>query len=249
MCIFSQSVKHVADTSIFGRVSKRGNQVLIYSMELDAAQDLAMILPLPVKAGTPEDGLTFVNLEKYPTLFKDVDKLFPSASAAPFGNAPGSIDSKPTLKLAVETVGNFEASFVPAMADFERLDERFRINPDAWKSLPQYANYGFAVFKLKAGKSRIHPMAFAFPTADPSKIFFPTVHIHDGKVHKQESFDHSLYCQSEASDVQMTWQESTQLISEHVALRSKKTILPFSHAYKKSMVGKFPNEDVWISAV
>ncbi|MDA7597609.1 hypothetical protein N8813_01650 [bacterium] len=35
---------------------------------------------------------------------------------------------------------------------------------------------------------------------------------------------------------------------KHVGLRSKKTILPFDHAYKQSMVGELRNEDVWVPA-
>ena len=38
-------------------------------------------------------------------------------------------------------------------------------------------------------------MAFDFPRA-AKKLFFPTVHIHDGKVHDKADFDHALYCQA-----------------------------------------------------
>ena len=33
-----------------------------------------------------------------------------------------------------------------------------------------------------------------------NQIFFPTIHIHDGEVHDEEEFDHTLYLQSAAFD-------------------------------------------------
>ena len=35
------------------------------------------------------------------------------------------------------TVGAFEASFVPSMDDFNRLDPRFRISQEVWKQCPE----------------------------------------------------------------------------------------------------------------
>jgi len=46
--------------------------------------------------------------------------------------------------------------------------------------LPIYEDFGFAVFKLRAGLKRIHSMALEFPRRDPKSLFFPTVHVHDG---------------------------------------------------------------------
>jgi hypothetical protein len=76
--------------------------------------------------------------------------------------------------LAVHNVGGLEASFVPRLCDFERLDARFRISSNIWDSLPVYRDYGFAVFKLRPSDGptdtgrhadhatsirRVHPMA------------------------------------------------------------------------------------------
>ncbi len=78
-----------------------------------------------------------------------------------------------------------------------------------WDKLPQYRNYGFAVFKLKKGEHKMHPMAFEFPRADKSKLFFPTVHIHDGKVHSTKRISIMLsYCQE--WDTRTRWDESPQ---------------------------------------
>jgi hypothetical protein len=37
-------------------------------------------------------------------------------------------------------------------------------------------------------------MAMKFPTSDPA-LYFPTVHVHDGEVHREAAFDHELYFQ------------------------------------------------------
>ena len=50
--------------------------------------------------------------------------------------------------LEVHNVGDYEASFVPTIADFSRLDARFKLPDKTWSQIPEYADYGFAVFKL-----------------------------------------------------------------------------------------------------
>jgi hypothetical protein len=144
-------------------------------------------------------------------------------------------------------VGSFVASFVPAVADFERLDEQFRLPPGAWEKLGAYARYGFAVFKLSKGHSHVHPMAFVFPSAIPAQLFFPTVHIHDGKVHRRAHFDHALYCQVAASGLRSlsAWEESSLPAARFVNTKSAQNlILPDLHVFRRTMVGEFENEDV-----
>lgn len=46
MCCFSQPVKSVHDTNIFARAGANGREFLVYSMSLEANQDLAVgIIP------------------------------------------------------------------------------------------------------------------------------------------------------------------------------------------------------------
>ena len=97
--------------------------------------------------------------------------------------------------LQVHEVGSFVASFVPGRADFDRLDPRFRLPDSVWDRVPSADDFGFAVFQLQPGKHHVHPMAFRFRTRDPSRLFFPTVHVHDGRVHARAKFDHALYYQ------------------------------------------------------
>src|SRR5262245_21195815 len=134
MCCFSRSVDSVTNTNIFARASTSGRQFLAYEMTLAAKEDLAMILPLPVPAKVAEDAVHFVDLEGYPDFFKDLKSGCPEpVSRGDGGKGPAAGGAKP---LAVVEVGAFEASFVPTVKDFARLDERFRLPDGAWDALP-----------------------------------------------------------------------------------------------------------------
>jgi hypothetical protein len=245
MCCFSRPVKLVADTNIFARGSKEGRQFLVYSMQLNANEDLAMILPIPVPKDSKENAVRFINLEEYPAFFAELRAGFPIPRSASLGGAnDGRTLSK---KLEVVSVGSFEASFVPAIKDFARLDERFRLPTSVWEKLPQYKDYGFAVFKLKKGASKVHPMAFEFPRANPEQLFFPTVHIHDGRIHPRAKFDHALYCQRAGNDkLELTdWQESTTPAGLFMKVKKAQGLLePDEHCYLKELRGQYKNEDV-----
>lgn len=215
-------------------------------MRLDADQDLAMILPVPVIAGSLENSVKFLDFSAYPSFFEDLEKNFPVLRDGNANDPFGDVASYSRLK--VQKVGSFDASFVPSAADFSRLDERFRLSGDVWEKLPQYADYGFVVFKLRKGVAQVHPMGFAFPSRERSQITFPTVHIHDGKVHKKAKFDHTLYCQSPSSEVAMKWEESLYIAQYAVKCsKASGTVRPKQHIYKRSLLGNFKNDDLVIA--
>jgi hypothetical protein len=245
MCCFSRPVEEVNNTRIFARLGAKGRQVLIYQMALHAAEDLAMVLPIPVMKGTGEDGVSFFDLSAYAGLFADLAALFPAPKSA--SDSFGSVSrTAPRAKLKVQSVGAYDASFVPSIADFSRLDERFRLPGGVWDEVPGYADFGFAVFKLKPVHGEVHPMAFAFPTATPGQLFFPTLHIHDGKVHAKEAFDHTLYLQGQRAEPSRGgWQESAGLPVTRVKCGlTQGMVRPDLHVYRHSMQGKFVNGDV-----
>jgi hypothetical protein len=250
MCCFSRPVQSVSATSIFARSWAEGRQFLVYSMALRAKEALAMVLPVPVQPGSGEKALTFINLKEYPGFFADLRKGFPE----PLGDRTlrGGLGApRPAAKLEVVTVGSFEASFVPTVADFSRLDERFRLPAGTWEKLPAYRDYGFAVFKLKPGEAMIHPMAFSFPRANPAELFFPTVHIHDGKVHETAEFDHVLYCQRGPADLLnlLQWEESIRHAAAFMQLnRAQDLIDGGEHCYKRLLAGPLPNKDYILAA-
>jgi hypothetical protein len=245
--MFSRQVERVANTSIFARSSKEGRQFLVYSMTLSAKEDLAMILPIPVPGKSKEDAVRFINLEKYSEFFTDMAKGFPPKEITL--SRPNSKSTGAAEKLKVVEVGSFEASFVPEIRDFARLDERFRLPEGVWDKLPMYKDYGFAVFKLKKGASKVHPMAFEFPRANPDRIFFPTVHVHDGKVHETAIFDHALYCQRGETETEpiLKWRESTQPAGLFMKIKQAEGILdPDRHCYFLPVRGRKKNEDMLI---
>lgn len=244
MCCFSRPVDSVSSTNIFARSGADGRQFVVYSMTLRAPEDLAMVLPLPVKPGSGEKAVTFIDLKDYADFFTDLKKGFPVPP--PPGPVSRSFSALSASKLEVVSVGNFDASFVPTVGDFARLDERFRLPAGTWDKLPAYRNHGFAVFKLKSGNAKIHPMAFSFPRENPAQLFFPTVHIHDGEVHKDADFDHTLYCQRGPSDqfTLLNWEESIRPVGLFMQTPKSKGVLDSGeHCYRLRLAGTLPNKD------
>ncbi len=201
-----QAWLRVSKTNIFARHNRPGQQVLAYSMSIASKSAAAMILPLPVSRPSGEDALRFIDLSAYPEFFDNMasackpeyDETMDLMSLGEPSERPAS-----ALLLVVHEVGDFEASYVPSMADFTRLDPRFRLPDEVWRAMPDYFDYGFAVFQLRLTlmqndsevENDIHPIAFEFPTRDPSRLYFPTVHVHDGAYDDTAGFYHRLYCQ------------------------------------------------------
>ena len=122
-----------------------------------------------------------------------------------------------------------------------------RIGDKVWKKLPQYADWGFAVFKLRKEATTVHPMAFSFPNAQPRQgLFFPTVHIYDGKVHAEEEFSHTLYCQTpSASHGPKGWKESEKLPAALGKWNDAGLLDRTGHVYRTSITGLQPNCDTY----
>jgi hypothetical protein len=134
--------------------------------------------------------------------------------------------------------------------DFSRLDERFRLPTRTWDQLPEFQRFGFAVFKLKSGTRKYHPMAFKFERSDATKLFFPTVHIHDGKFHMTATFDHEVYCQAPNALNVLNWQESRGHAGQFANIALSKGILePKEHCYKKVLKGRLANRDIYLARV
>lgn len=250
MCCFSRPVISVSATNIFARASEKGRQFLVYSMTVNAKEDLAMVLPLPVKIGTDEKEVSFIDLSGYADFFADLRMGFPVPRTKGSSQLGATLSRSAAKPLAVVTVGNFEASFVPTVKDFSRLDERFRLPANTWEKLPAYRDFGFAVFKLKPGAATVHPMAFAFPRRNTKVLFFPTVHIHDGEVHPKAGFDHALYCQPGEHE-RLTldgWQESYKNAAGFMKMaKTKGLVAANQHCYRMELHGQLPNRDTFVS--
>ena len=192
----------VSRTKIFARHTRPGYQSIVYSLSLASKSNAAMILPLPVTPNSGEKAVKFIDLSDYSDFLEIIERNCVEQNFVTdfeCGSSPELI--QPIL--AVHDVGDFEASYVPSLSDFDRLDPRFRLADSVWDKMPKYSDYGFAVFQLKISLSDsnneatndIHPMAFEFPTRNPDRLFFPTVHVHDGQYHEDADYYHQLYCQ------------------------------------------------------
>lgn len=209
-----------------------------------------MILPLPVAAEQREQAVRFINLEGYEGFFTDMNRAFPRPQSSTL-SLSGATPRNTAKTLEVEHVGSFEASYVPSVADFGRLDERFRLPAGTWEKLPAYRNFGFAVFKLKSGNTRPHPMALTFCSAMPGTLFFPTVHIHDGQVHEYEEFDHMLYAQGWTNALigGREWEESAGNAASVMRKNAAHGLVwPDGHLYRRAITGQQKNEDILAKA-
>lgn len=245
MCCFSQPINSVHQTRIFARALAEQRQALVYGMTLDSPKDVAMILPIPVAGGSGEKAVSFVALDKYPEFFSDLQSCFPMVRT--FSNSRGIAAKSDQQALEVVRVGSFNASFVPTEKDFARLDPQFRLPDGVWARLGGYAKYGFAVFKLRKGAAVVHPMAFTFPTSLPGQLFFPTVHIHDGEVHKKADFDHVLYAQPSPRGLVEShrWEESEVPVQARLAMgKTHGLVHGPGHVFRRTMVGELKNVDV-----
>jgi hypothetical protein len=239
---------HVSRTNIFARMLEPGVQGLAYGMDLKTRRELAMVLPLPVAPGRGDDAVRFIDLSATPRMFEDLAALFDLPLARKKGGF--ALPRFTAKRLVVHDVGAFVASYVPARADFARLDPRFRLPDAVFDAVPHYADHGFAVFQLKPGNVTVHPMAFAFPTRAPDRLFFPTVHVHDGRFHATAKFDHALYYQHpRAGDAGEGRAFERDTVGWTTPARDYAGLVdPDRAIVRRTVRARLPNADTWIPA-
>ena len=257
MCCFSRPVRFVGGTKIFARRGPGRRQMLAYAMDVELDGELAMVLPLPVPRRSPDDAVAFLNLEGYERFFGDLADAFPPVFAPAFQQQRVVSVSRTKPKLVVHEVGLFEASFVPTREDFVRLDERFRMPESLWEDLPDYEDWGFAVFQLKPKKGffgvkrqSVHPMAFSFPTREPEALYFPLLHVHDGRLESRAKFDHMLYCQADGMlEATLGWTRSNGPLDANVDVARARGLVDGQRGgFCQALVGSLPNMDLWLRA-
>lgn len=246
MCIFTGRVEIVSKTRIFVGDIEDNKHCCVYSMSAEINTPLAMVLPVP-NAEKSLDALEFVNLEEYPKFFDDLENCFEKPRTRGMSKGLGDMACAAGY-LAVHDVGKYVASFVPMVSLFGRLDPMFRLPYGVISALKGYKDFGYAVFQLKdqAGKiSDFHPMAFKYIPKNQNELFFPTVHVHDGKGYfEQEDYDHTLYAQPETFVDRTHWIVSDYLPSEKVNIEKVKGLVnPGRKVLKTGINGHKPNMD------
>lgn len=249
MCIFTGAVSHVGQTRLFAR-SDGDDEILVYAMLVAPLAPLAMVLPLPVPPGTAVGAVSWLDLSGYPSLFADLEAAFPLFR---FGKGPSLHIVPAPAPLPVARVGRFIASFVPAHADFARLDPAFRIGDALWQALrPRYDGWSFAVFQLAASPHRtmaIPPFGLRFPRRDPSELFFPTLHVHRGDLPARAEFDHVLYLQTDDpddEDERMDLAAWDAAATDTIDLRRAAGVVRPGRLWRQELIGARANEDVRI---
>jgi hypothetical protein len=244
MCCFSGTVEDVGATRIFARMADSTRQLIAYEMEIQATEPIAMILAVPTPPASPADSVRFIALDGYPRLFEDLYQ------ATMFG----SLGSDREASLSVQIVGDYVASFVPGLADFARLDPRFRIPPNTVERVPGYLDFGFVVFQLQAtrNRSRVHPMAFEFPTRDPERLFFPLLHVHDGELHAEATFDHILFAQgvgrARLGDSRQLFAHNDFALGDSMRHRHAGLVVDLEAGLSHTeLQGRWPNRDLWVN--
>ena len=262
MCIFSRPIISVNNTQIFARLTGKGSQYLAYQMQYNSKEENAMILPIPVRSPSDETQVRFIDLQEYEFFFADLARGFPFIPPSFNLTCSQTKSACDSLALKVHNVGNYIASFVPTIDDFDRLDARFTLPKETWQKVPQYSSFGFAVFQLASGALEPHPMAFEFES-NADSIFFPTMHIHDGEVHETEGFDHVLYMQHAGLDSKVNGYVNSDVADRATGyVRSKKIANEFCNissaqgmvepqllVHRHIIRGNQPNRDVEISVI
>ena len=133
-----------------------------------------------------------------------------------------------------------------------------------WQALPDYDDWGFAVFKLRpmSRRTNVHPMALDFPRRNPDELFFPTVHVHNGRFEPRATFDHLPFCQDVDRMRLDRWNRSSQFefpdhplyrwitspweLGEVIADRARGIVRADLRCHTFHIRGSYPNVDVVI---
>lgn len=250
MCIFSNSVESVSKTSILVNRDHLGIVTTVYQMTYEASHEIAMILPVPI---ADPASFRFVDLSEYPNLIKDLDKPF-NHERWLLGDTKMIGALSFSAPLPVERVGAYDATFVPSVADMNRLDPRFSLSPALLGGLPSYIDtMSFAVFKLRAGNAQVHPMGYQYMPKNSGELFFPTFHVHHGAIPRLADYDHNLYTQARPTlgghpVAKSSWMKSPDILHAYWGGRKRPEFLrPITHIRRMTISGVHVNTDIVVS--
>jgi hypothetical protein len=173
----SAEVKDLSATKILAALLRGGRrQLTVYANSVaTAVQGSCMVLAVPNPG-----SVRLLDMSGYSTIFDDCLAMTQRYSES-YGSRGGTLsyDSAP---LAVHSVGDYDASIVPALADFARLDPAsFTMAPEFLQFMDRtYAGtaMGFIVCKLQRSSSLKPYAPFGYVHDVSDHVFVPTMHFH-----------------------------------------------------------------------
>lgn len=251
MCIILTHVESVSNTQIYVSSSKsRKRQLTIYTNKVDTHVKNAMILPVPNPL-----SVELLNFKNYKKIFDDCRECFHHDDGSRNDRhmyraaLSASFDSRPPLP--VYTVGSYQASIVPSINDFDRVDTQIlRVNPQVFTLLKDTydSSFGFIICQLREGSHQYHPFAYTHEIHNCNLLFVPTLHYHLGETSVKADWDHTIY--SPMTDLyttgNYTFKDSSYIdwtkMPEDYRWPSEGRFSMNRH----SITGYKPNKDLWI---
>lgn len=198
--IVGESEVDVKDTKIFVGKLQDGNQVTVYSNNMDMGatgatgfinrpvfapnpKNTAMILPFP------RGPIQLYDMSNHKDIFKTLGSFFPTMNMT---NGFGGL-SYNAQSIEVRNLGSYQVSVVPSFKDFSRLqNDIFDLDStfEGLLSREYRKDYGFLVCKIREG-SEFHPMAYSHGIKN-NKFYIPTRHYHNGS-EENADWDHKIY--------------------------------------------------------
>lgn len=259
MCIFGDDVAIVKNTRIFVAPTKGGHQITVYQNTIQSFNKNAMILPIPINTSKkiPHKSIQLLDLSTDNNLFDNLDKIFlkpPPYQDNNWGYDHDNEDSDDYHE--VYKIGLYKMSIIPNINSIDRLNiKEFNIKASIFESLRGHYLTGFAFlvcqFDGQSEKEKMHPIGYIHDSYmnDGKKVLFvPTLHIHDGEIHKMENFDHLIFSlKTDVGDepfqndkkINQILQKNT--IDAYINDRDKKTIR------RLKLEGELDNIDIMLS--
>lgn len=186
MCIITSTVDSVSTTRIYISADHANRrQLTIYSNVVASPEENVMVLPVP-----NPDSVELLDFSHYPDFFTDLKACFIERTQRSYTNNTFLV-SKSTNSLPVFRIGSYDASIVPSIADFPRLQIPMDRTLIPFLKSKYNAEFGFIICRLAPGKKEYHPFAYTHDQHSSYRLFIPTMHYHPGDYNAD--WDHLIY--------------------------------------------------------
>jgi len=217
MCIFAKSVAEVRKTRIFVSPTNDGRQLTVYENNVkpisptedsnddssvsEKVQYNAMILPCPLYDGeivlldlSGKNGTDF-SFDKLSKCFPKLERM--TKSKGRMAVSKGISKGEDFDELEIVDLGAYKVSIAPTARDIRRANKDiFKVSKGTRKVLKAEYDDGYAFVICMFDTSKEidpHPIGYIHDRLPSGHLFVPCKHVHDGKEHKKEKFDHVIY--------------------------------------------------------